>query len=297
MAEEKKTSGLVKWGLIIGGIIVLILAVVAFAFVFFLPSMVPDAEGTVGIEPDIPEVIMRIGIVFVFFLVGLAIIIGIAFIIWELFFKKKELHIVQEHAKIVKEATLMNPVKTLGHLVMTGRGKIQHYPLGRIVGHTQVPVKFERLVLFDDNGKEKTESETVKKFEGRKLKARQEGRGVYDFFAFVTGRGVYGLPILNLLEPPKIFACYENERSPDLLGDVEIYDVGTWKFYGIYVPAQRAKEPAITLEDFKHQIMPIMVTSLMDYVGLVAHRGIEGDTGLQKWLEVKASQVSVKQDA
>ena len=51
----------------------------------------------------------------------------------------------------------------------------------------------------------------------------------------------------------------------------------------------------LQVQDFKHQIMPIAVTSLVDYIGLVAQRGIEGDTALQKWLEVKSSSVNVKQ--
>jgi hypothetical protein len=41
--------------------------------------------------------------------------------------------------------------------------------------------------------------------------------------------------------------------------------------------------------------MPIAMTSTMDYIGLVAQRGIEGDTSMQKWLESKASLVNIKQ--
>lgn len=294
MVEKQGGLGGLKWVIIIGGIILLLLGVLAFVFVFFLPSIFPGEQGQ-ELIPDIPEVVMRIGIVFVVFIVGIIIVGGLVYIIYDFFFRKKELHIVEEHAKIIREAAALNPSSTLGRLIMTGKSKIQAYNIGKIVGHTQVPVKFERLVLFDENGRESKESESLEEFEERKKAAEEEGRGSYDFFAFITGKGFYGLPIFNLMEPPKIFACYPAERSVDLVGDIEIYDVGTWKYYGLFVPANRAREPTVSLEDFKNQIMPIAVTSLVDYIGLVAQRGIEGDTALQKWLEVKSSQVNVKQ--
>jgi len=240
MAEQKKGLGWFKWIIIIGGIILLLLGILALVFIFVLPSMIPGPKGQ-EMPPDIPEVVMRIGVVFGVFIVGLIIVGGFIFLIWELFFKKKELHIVEEHAKIIREAAALNPSSTLGRLIMTGRSKIQSYYLGKIVGHTQVPVKFERLVVLDNNGQENSNSETMKEFRKRKKLAEETGRDSYDFFAFITGKGFYGLPIFNLMEPPKIFACYPCERSPDLIGDIEIYDVGTWKYYGLFVPANRAK--------------------------------------------------------
>jgi len=139
-------------------------------------------------------------------------------------------------------------------------------------------------------------SETVRQFNIRVNKARDAGKDRYDFFAFVTQKGVYAMPLMSLLEPVQIFACYPAERSADLIGDIEIDDVGTWKYYSLLVPAQRAAEPLTTLSDFKNQLMPIAVTSLMDYIGLVAQRGIEGDTSMQKWIESKAASVNIKQD-
>ena len=298
MAESKKdtSGGLLKWGLIIGGIIFLIFAILAFVFVFFLPSFVPGEEGQL-LEVDIPEVIIRIIIVFGIFIVGIIMLAGLAYAIWALFFKKKELHIVKEHAKIVRQAAQLNPVETLGNIVMTGQGKIQHYSIGKITGHTQVPVKFERHVVFKDDDQEDTDkSESVAKFNARVKLAVSDKRDRYDFFSFITQKGVYALPIMSLLEPVQIFACYPSERSSDLVGDVEIYDIGTWKYYSIIVPAQRASEPLTTLTDLKNQLLPIAITSLMDYIGLVAQRGIEGDTSMQKWIESKASLVNIKQE-
>lgn len=295
MAEKSGGSNWTKWVIIIGGIILLLFGVLAAIFVFFLPSSIMDEEG-VPIALDIPEIVMRSSVVVGVFFVGGVVVVGALFVVWEFFFKKKEIHIVQEHAKIIKEAAALNPSSTLGMLVMTGRSKIQSYFVGKIVGHTQVPVKFERMVVLDDNGKEDTKlSESDEEYEERKKHAEEAGNDRYDFFAFITGKGVYALPVFNLLEPPKIFACYPSERSPDLVGDVEVFDVGVWKYYGIFVPANRAREPTVTLEDMKNQILPIAITSIVDYVGLVAQRGIEGDTALQKWLEVKSTQVNVKQ--
>ena len=287
---------MLKWGLIIGAIIIVIVVIIAILFVFLVPSFVPGAKGE-EVPVDIPEVIVRMLIVFGVFVVGIVMVAGMAYAIWALFFKKKELHIVTEHAKIIREAAQLNPCETLGRLVMTGKGKIQNYPIGKITGHTQVPVKFERHVVFDSEGNEDFgKSETPAVFARRVKEAAAHGNDRYDFFSFVTHRGFYAFPILSLLEPLQIFACYPGERSQDLVGDVEIYDVGTWKYYSIVVPAQRALEPMVTLSDFKNQIMPIAVTSLMDYIGLVAQRGIEGDTSMQKWLESKASLVNIKQN-
>lgn len=293
--ESKSMNPLVKWGLIIGGIIFLLFGILAVLFVFVLPSFMVGEEGQ-ELVPDIPEVLIRMGVVFGIFLVGIVLLAATAYVVYMLFFRKKEIHIVKEHMKILKEVTQLNPAETLHSLVLSGKGKIQHYAIGRIAGHTQVPVKFERYVMLDKDGKESPMSETDDEFKQRVDVARTDGRDRYDFFAFVTGRGFYALPIFSLFEPVKIFACYPCERSPDLIGDVEIYDVGVWKYYSVLVPAQRAQEPLMTLEDFKNQIMPIAVTSIMDYVGLVAQRGIEGDTGLQKWLESKASLVNIKQN-
>lgn len=292
--ETKSTNPLIKWGLIVGGIIFLLFGIMAVVFIFVLPSFMPGEEGQ-EIPVDIPEVVIRIGIVLGIFIVAVLLLAGIAYVLYMLFFRKKEIHIVKEHMKILKEVTQLNPAETLGSLVLSGKGKIQHYEIGRIAGHTQVPVKFERYVILDKNGAETPMSETQEEFDERIVEAQAAGRDRYDFFAFVTGRGFYAFPIFSLFEPVKIFACYPCERSPDLIGDVEIYDIGVWKYYSVLVPAQRAQEPLMTLEDLKNQIMPIAVTSLMDYVGLVAQRGIEGDTGLQKWLESKASLVNIKQ--
>ena len=299
MAEVKKdNSGLLKIGLIVGGILFVLFAILAFVFVFMFPSLIPGAEGAFGVEADIPEVVIRMFIVLGIGVVGLAMLAAIVYVIWALFFRKKELHIVKEHSKIIRQAAQLNPVETLGNIVMTGKGKIQHYDIGKIVGHTQVPVKFERRAVVDDDGVEDAaKSETPAAFKKRMDTQIRNGSDRYDFFAFVTSRGVYALPIFSLLEPVQIFACYPSERSQDLVGDVEIYDIGTWKYYNLLVPAQRAAEPLTTLADFRNQIMPIALTSLMDYIGLVAQRGIEGDTSMQKWLESKASLVNIKQEA
>lgn len=295
MAKKEGGAGginWIRWVIIIGGVILLIFAVLALVFIFLLPSFFSPE----GAPPELPEILMRLGIIVGTFIVGVIIVIGIVVVVYEIFFKKKELHVVKEHAKIIKEASMLNPTPTLGSLVMTGKSQIQQYQIGKIVGHTQVPVKFERYVHLDENGKENIElSETPEELEERRGSAIKSGRDRYDFFAFITQRGIYALPLFNLLESPKIFACYPTERSPDLVGDVEIHDIGTWKYYNIHVPAQRAQEPMVTLEDFKAQIMPIVNTSLIDYIGLVAQRGIEGDTSMQKWLEAKATQVNVKQ--
>lgn len=300
MAEEvKKNSGLLKWGLIIGGIAIIIFAVIGFLFVFLLPSVIPGEEGQL-IEADIPEVVVRMFVVVGVFVVGALMLAGLAYVVYALFFRKKELHIVKEHSKIIRQAAQLNPVETLGNIVMTGQGKIQHYNIGKITGHTQVPVKFERHVVYntDEAQTENIEkSETEKTFKDRVKKAAITGKDKYDFFAFVTQKGLYALPIMSLFEPVQIFACYPSERSTDLVGDIEIFDIGTWKYYTILVPAQRAVEPLVTLTDFKNQLLPIALTSLMDYVGLVAQRGIEGDTSMQKWIESKASLVSIKQEA
>jgi len=301
MAEEKKPSPFMKYAIIGGAILFIIIAIIAVAFVFFVPTWFGGEEGFNDmVSPDIPEVVLRLAIVGVALLVGLVFAAGIIFVIYEWFFKKKELHIVKEHHKIISETTQLNPVSTMRNLVLTGQNKIQSYPLGRIVGHTQIPVKFERFVNIDENGNlDETLSETKEEFENRKNTARAEGRDRYDFFAFLNNKGLYALPFFSLLEPVKIFACYPMERTPDLLGDVEVFDVGTWKLSGVnlFIPGQRSEEPMHTIKEIEGQLMPIAYMNLIDYVGLIAQRGIEGDTSMQKWLQAKASTVNVKENA
>jgi len=120
-SSKKDSSGTLKIGLIIGGIILLIFAILAFVFVFVLPSFVPSETGEL-LEVDIPEVIIRMFIVFGVFVVGVLMLAAMGYAIWALFFKKKELHIVKEHAKIIRQATQLNPVETLGNIVLTGKG-------------------------------------------------------------------------------------------------------------------------------------------------------------------------------
>ena len=297
---EKKTGGGAwkKYALIGGAIFIFVIAALVIYFLFFMPSLFEvDEVGNLG-APQIPELFLRLGVIIGVFTVGLIFIVAVVFVIYEMFFKKKELHIINEHHKVITEATSLNPVKTLGRIIMTGKGKIQNYPIGKIIGHTQVPVSFERLVYIDGNGRvDEEKSETIKDYKKRLKQAVNEGRDVYDFFAFITKKGVYALPIFNLFETPKIFACYPSERSPDLVGDIEVYDVGTWKISGvnIFVPASRSKEPKTTIKEMEGQLFPIAYMSLIDYLGLVAQRGIEGDTSMQKWLQAKASTVNIKE--
>jgi len=61
------------------------------------------------------------------------------------------------------------------------------------------------------------------------------------------------------------------------------------------VPSCRSKEPKATIKDMEGQLFPIAYMSLIDYLGLVAQRGIEGDTSMQKWLQAKASTVNIKE--
>lgn len=298
MAEKKADSGWKRWGLIGAGVVVIALVVAALLFIFFLPSFFALDEQGVPLVPEMPEVILRLMMVLGVFVVGVIFLAAVIFIVWELLFKKKELHIVKEHHKIIKEATELNPVKTLNNLVLTGANKIQSYPIGKIVGHTQIPINFERYIHLNPNGKiDESLSETEGDLEKRKDEAKANGRDCYDFFAFICRKGVYAIPLLNLLESPKIFACYPTERTPDLVGDVEIYDVGTWKLSGVnlFVPGRRHQEPKMTLQEMEGQLFPIAHLSLIDYIGLVAQRGIEGDTSMQKWLQAKASTVNIKE--
>jgi len=301
MAREKgKGFNWQKWALIAGAIVLILIVVFAAVFIFFLPSFVAVDEKGEPIPPEMPEIVGRLAVVFGVIIIGLIFIAGILFFIYEVFFKKKELHIVKEHHKIVREAALLNPVETMNDLVLTGSNRVQHYRLGRIVGHTQVPVKFERHIVIGQDGKENSGlSESKQAFIKRVKEAKEAGKDRYDFFAFVNNRGIYKLPFFSLLEPPKIFACYPSERSGDLLGDVEIHDVGTWKVSGvnIFIPGERSKEPMHTVKEFETQLMPIAYMGILDYVGLVAQRGIEGDTSMQKWLQNKASVVNIKESA
>lgn len=297
MAEKSGSSGWIKWGIIIAVIFAILIGLAAVFFVFFLPSFGAGEEGEM-VSPGLPEVLGRVMVVGLVVIVGMVFLASIAFVIYEIFFKKKELHIVQEHHKIVKEATLLNPVETMGNLVLTGTGKVQNYKIGKIVGHTQVPIKIERKIAVDNMGKEdQNHSETPAAFRKRKAKLKEEGRDRYDFFAFTQRKGVYGLPFFSLLEPVKIYACYPKERTPDLIGDIEVYDIGSWKISGvnIYVPANRNLEPMQTVQEFETQLMPIAYMGLLDYLGLVAQRGVEGDTALQKWLQTKSQTVNIKE--
>jgi len=299
MAEQKQAGlGWLKWPIIIGVIFLVLILIAAVFFIFFFPSFLGSGESEGLLPPSIPEMVSRIVVVGLIGVVALVFLAAVAFVIYEMFFKKKELHIVQEHHKVLKESTMLNPVDTMRSLVLTGQGKIQHYTIGKIVGHTQVPIKIERAIGVDKMGNEDSnKSESSKAFEKRKKDLEENGRNVYDFFAFLQGRGVYGFPFFGLLEPVKIFACYPCERSPDLLGDVEIYDVGSWKISGvnIFVPANRSKEPMHTVKEFETQLLPIAYMGLLDYLGLIAQRGVEGDTALQKWLQTKASTVNIKE--
>jgi len=298
MAEKKSDGAWKKYVFIGGAVLFFILAGLALYFLFFMPSLTGVDEAGALMAPELPEMLLRLGVIFGAFIVGLIFVAAVVWIIYEMFFKKKELHIINEHHKIITEAASLNPVKTLGRLIMTGQGKIQNYPIGKIIGHTQVPINFERFVHVDGNGRVDNEkSETITDYNKRVKLAGNEGRNMYDFFAFITKKGFYALPIINLFETPKIFACYPSERSPDLIGDIEIYDVGTWKISGvnIFVPAQRSKEPKATIKEMEGQLFPIAYMSLIDYLGLVAQRGIEGDTSMQKWLQAKASTVNIKE--
>jgi len=299
MAEQKQQSlGWLKWPIIIGIILLVLAAIAAIFFVFFLPSFTGTGESGALLSPGIPEILGRIMVVGLVGIVALVFLVAVAFVIYEMFFKKKELHIVQEHHKVLKESTMLNPVETMRSLVLTGKGQIQHYTIGKIVGHTQVPIKTERIIAVDKMGKEDSGlSESKASYAKRKALLEEDGKDRYDFFAFMQGRGVYALPFFSLLEPVKIFACYPSERSPDLLGDVEVYDVGSWKISGvnIFVPANRSKEPMHTVREFETQLLPIAYMGMLDYLGLIAQRGVEGDTALQKWLQTKASTVNIKE--
>ena len=301
MAEEKENSkGWIKYAVIIGIILVIVVGVLAVAFIYFIPSWVAVSPTGEGLAPTFEETIMRMVIVFVMAMFGIVFIAGIVLVIYEWFFKKKELHIVKEYQKIAKESAMLNPVTTMRNLVMTGKHQVQSYSVGKIVGHTQIPVKFQRIVFIDQNGKViEDKSEAKEDFDKRRLDAMQTGKHLYDLFAFVTQRGLYALPFFSMLEPPKIFACYPAERSQDLLGDVEIFDVGTWKLSGVnlFIPGSRSREPDVTINEIKAQVMPIAYMSMIDYIGLIAQRGIEGDTSMQKWIQAKASTLNVKENA
>ena len=298
MAEKKSGINWQKYALIAAAVIIILFAAIAGYFLFFMPSLTAVDEQGALLPPEIPELLLRLGVIFGVLIVGIIFVIAVIYIIWEMFFKKKELHIVSEHHKVIMESASLNPVETLGRLVLSGQSKIQNYSLGKIVGHTQVPVNFERYIHIDANGKiDDTLSESDTDFKERVDQAKEDGHDCYDFFAFVTQKGVYALPFFSLLEPPKIFACYPTERSPDLIGDIEIYDIGAWKISGvnIFVPSIRSKEPKTTIKDMEGQLFPIAYMSMIDYIGLVAQRGIEGDTSMQKWLQAKASTVNIKE--
>ena len=299
MVSEKK-SGLnwQKYALIAAAVILLIFAVFALYFLYFMPSIAGVDEGGALMAPQLPEMFLRLGVIFGVVIVGIIFLAAVAWIIYEMFFKKKELHIVNEHHKIITEAASLNPVHTLGRLVLTGQGKIQNYSIGKIVGHTQIPINFERFVHVDVNGRiDEEKSEGLSDYKKRVKQAEEDGKSKYDFFAFINQKGFYALPIFNLFETPKIFACYPSERSPDLIGDIEIYDVGTWKIsaVNIFVPGARSREPKATIKDLEGQLFPIAYMSMIDYIGLVAQRGIEGDTSMQKWLQAKATSVNIKE--
>lgn len=297
-AEKKQNINWQKYALIIGAVVLVVVVLIGVYFLYFMPSLIGVDEAGALLTPELPELFVRLGIIFGVVIVGVIFIISVVWIIYEMFFKKKELHIINEHHKIIVEATSLNPVETLGRLILTGSGKIQNYPIGKIIGHTQVPINYERIVHLDLNGRiDEEKSETSKDFEKRVKLAKDENKSSYDFFAFINGKGVYALPIFSLFETPKIFACYPCERSPDLVGDIEIYDVGIWKISGvnIFVPGARSKEPKSTIKDMEGQLYPIAYMSLIDYIGLVAQRGIEGDTSMQKWLQAKASTVNIKE--
>jgi hypothetical protein len=49
-----------------------------------------------------------------------------------------------------------------------------------------------------------------------------------------------------------------------------------------------------TIKEVETQVMSIAYMSILDYVGLAAQRGIEGDAALQKWLETKSTSVNIK---
>jgi len=298
MAEKKSGVNWQKYALIAGAVIFIALAAAAIYFIFFMPSFVGVDEQGALLNPELPELLLRLGVILGVLIVGIIFVVAVVYIIWEMFFKKKELHIIKEHHKIISESAALNPVETLGRIVLTGQNKMQSYAIGKIVGHTQVPVNFERYIHLDGNGRiDESLSESDADFHERIEQARAEGKDCYDFFAFVNRKGVYALPFFSMLEPPKIFACYPSERSPDLVGDIEIYDVGTWKISGvnIFVPSCRSKEPKATIKDMEGQLFPIAYMSLIDYLGLVAQRGIEGDTSMQKWLQAKASTVNIKE--
>ena len=299
MASEKKSgTNWQKYALIAGAIIFFIGAVIAIYFLFFMTSLTGTDEAGAFLTPELPELFLRLGVIFGVGVVGLIFVAAVIWIIYEMFFKKKELHIINEHHKVIVEAASLNPVQTLGRIVLTGQGKIQNFAIGKIVGHTQVPINFERIVHVDGNGRvDEEKSETPEDYKKRVKQADADGRSKYDFFAFINQKGVYALPFFNLLEQPKIFACYPSERSPDLVGDVEVYDIGTWKISGvnIFVPGSRSKEPRTTIKDMEGQLFPIAYMSMIDYIGLVAQRGIEGDTSMQKWLQAKASTVNIKE--
>lgn len=295
---EKQGTNWAKWGLIIGGVIFVIFALITIYVLFFVPSMVPDEQGGLSKPLELPEMFLRMGVILGTVLIAIIFVAGVVYIIWEMFFKKKELHIINEHHKIIKEATSLNPVEHMGKLILTGQGKIQNYSIGKIVGHTQVPVTFERMVILNANGKvDEKVSESEADYMERLAQAEEDGTDRYDFFAFVNRKGIYALPFFSMFESPKFFGCYPSERSPDLVGDVEIYDVGTWKIsaVNIFVPANRSREPQRTIKEMEGQLFPIAYMGIIDYVGLVAQRGIEGDTSMQKWLQAKASTVNVKE--
>lgn len=298
MAEKKKDSGWQRYALLVGAAVIVVLAALAIYFQIFMPSLFAAGPQGEALPPEVPEMILRTGVIIGIIVVGVVFVAAVLYVVWEMFFKKKELHIIQEHHKIIREAAMLNPVKTLGNLVLTGENRIQHYSIGKIVGHTQIPVSFERVIILKSTGKiDESLSETPDEFSERKAESEATGKDKYDFFAFITGKGFYALPIISILEPPKFFACYPCERSTDLLGDIEIFDVGTWKISGVnlFVPGGRAKTQMLTLKEMENQLFPIAYMGLADYLGLIAQRGIEGDTGFQRWIEGKSTTVNVKE--
>lgn len=163
-------------------------------------------------------------------LIWLAVLIGIVFAVYKIFFEKKEINLVANDKQAIINAGKLCKPPLLRNLYFTGDKEHGEAKIGHIIGYAQIQ-SYEKA---------------------------QDGKAIpEDCFIFKTQRFPF-----SLFEESKVFRCLPREHS-ELVGDVKIYAISPIEKYGYFFPNHtflnvRRIDSSVVRECFRGQIFEVL---------------------------------------
>lgn len=219
----------------------LILGIVVFVIVIVYAIW---TRGALGLKAVITMIVKA--------LVWILVILAIVYMVYKIFFEKKEINLIANDKQAIISAGKLCKPPLLRNLYFTGDKEHGEAKIGKIIGYCQIQ-------NYEKSGKGEAIPE--------------------DCFVFKTQRFPF-----SLFEESKVFRCLPNEHS-ELVGDVKIYAISPIEKYGYFFPNHtflniRRIDESIVREAYRgqlHEVMKDLVSITKRAVGLDAEhmKGIE----------------------